>query len=109
MIREGVTATSDRAPGTTVEDILSGSGGPSGPFRGPGGGPNDFFDDEDDERPDKAKVITWFVLLVVLMTFGGLLGAYIVIATNNVLEWKPFDLPIPIWISTLMIVLSSFA
>ena len=43
------------------------------------------------------------------MTFGGLLGAYIVIATNNVLEWKPFDLPIPIWISTLMIVLSSFA
>ncbi len=108
MIREGVTATSNKPPGTTVEDILAG-GGPGGSFRDPNPGPNDFFDDDDEERPDKARVITWIVLLVVLMTFGGLLGAYIVIATNNVLEWRPFNLPIPIWISTLMIVLSSFA
>ena len=43
-----------------------------------------------------------------MMTFGGLIAAYIVIATNNVAEWKPFDLPIQVWISTAIIVASSF-
>ncbi|MBK9165723.1 MAG: cytochrome c oxidase subunit 3 [Acidobacteria bacterium] len=108
MIGEGVKAPSNNAPGTTVEDILAGGGGPGGSYRDPNPGPDDFFDDEDEERPDKASVITWIVLLVVLMTFGGLLGAYIVIATNNVLEWKPFDLPLPVWVSTITIILSSF-
>ena len=32
----------------------------------------------------------WFLLLVVLMTFGGLIGAYIVISTNGAMEWKTF-------------------
>ena len=34
------------------------------------------------------------------MTFGGMLGAYIVIATNGAAEWRPFDLPLQVWIST---------
>lgn len=55
---------------------------------------------------DKSKVITWFLLLVVLMTFGGLIGAYVVIATNDTVEWQPFDLPIQVWISTAIIVAS---
>jgi cytochrome c oxidase subunit 3 len=49
----------------------------------------------------------WFLLVVVLMTFGGLIGAYIVVSTNGVMEWKPFDLPTPIWISTFLIFTSS--
>jgi len=49
----------------------------------------------------------WFLLLVVLMTFGGLMAAYIVIATNNVAEWHPSDLPIQVWISTAIIIISS--
>ena len=49
----------------------------------------------------------WFLLLVVLMTFGGLISAYIVISTNGVMEWKPFDLPIQVWISTNLILASS--
>ena len=49
----------------------------------------------------------WFFLLVVMMTFGGLISAYVVIAGNKVLEWKPFDLPIQVWISTALILLSS--
>ena len=49
-----------------------------------------------------------FMLLVVLMTFGVLIGAYIVTATNGTLEWKPFkDLPVPVWISTFLILTSS--
>ncbi len=57
--------------------------------------------------PDKARVITWFLLLVVLMTFGGLIGAYVVVATNGSAEWQPFDLPVQLWISTAVIMLSS--
>ncbi len=71
---------------------------------------NDFKDlgpEEDDQNRDKARVITWFLLIIVLMTFGGLIGAYVVIATNNVAEWKPFNLPFPIWISTGLILISS--
>lgn len=89
------------------------SGGNGGPGDGPDGKsgstpPRSFDEDEPTKVPDKAKVITWFLLLIVLMTFGGLIGAYIVIATNNVLEWRPFALPLPVWISTVLIVVSSF-
>ena len=75
----------------------------------PGGGPKRFSDEEATEGnpPDKAKVVTWFLLIVVLMTFGGLAGAYIVIATNGVAEWQPFALPIQVWISTGLIIASS--
>ncbi len=58
-------------------------------------------------NPDKAKIVTWFLLLVVLMTFGGLIGAYVVLATNGAAEWRPFALPIQVWISTGLILLSS--
>jgi cytochrome c oxidase subunit 3 len=86
----------------------NGSGGDNGPSSGDG-----FKRFPDDERretavPDKAKVVTWFLLIVVLMTFGGLAGAYIVIATNRVAEWRPFELPIQVWISTGLIIVSSF-
>lgn len=67
----------------------------------------DNFADTDASTPDKAKVVTWFLLLIVLMTFGGMIGAYIVIATNGAAEWRPFDLPVQVWISTALILLSS--
>jgi cytochrome c oxidase subunit 3 len=41
------------------------------------------------------------------MTFGGLCAAYIVTATNKAIEWRPFDLPIQVWISTIIILVSS--
>ena len=43
-----------------------------------------------------------------MMTFGGLCAAYIVTATNKAVEWNPFDLPIQVWISTALILISSF-
>lgn len=101
----------------------SGMSGGSGPGNNNGGrNPGDDGGDENtnpgkpDQRresasqpfiPSKSRVLTTFLLLVVLMTFGGLIGAYIVIATNKAAEWKPFDLPIPIWISTALMILSS--
>lgn len=86
-------------------------GGGSG--KNPGGGgdrPDEAkIPDRQPFAPDKSRILTAFLLLVVLMTFGGLIAAYVVIATNNVPEWKPFDLPVPIWISTVLILLSSLA
>lgn len=96
-------------------------GGPNRPSGGNnGGGPNDnggssgggferFPEEESSAQsvPDKARVVTWFLLIVMLMTFGGLCGAYVVVATNGVAEWRPFELPIQVWISTVLIVASS--
>ncbi len=81
-----------------------GSGGNNG---GGGDGPRPDPIRAGESNPDKAKVVTWFLLLVVLMTFGGLIGAYVVLATNRAAEWDPFALPIPVWVSTVLIGISS--
>ena len=90
-------------------------GGPGGPGGGGGDGPDGNgglrpeadLTEPMDEYPEKSTVITWFLLIIVLMTFGGLIGAYIVVSTNNALEWRPFSLPAAVWISTVLIVWSS--
>lgn len=79
-------------------------GGDEQPRRG---GFDDPFEQEYEPSYGKSKVFTWFLLIVVLMTFGGLIGAYIVISTNGVLEWRPFELPYQVYVSTLLIVASS--
>lgn len=83
-----------------------GRGGDDG-FPGPNGGSSRSLEEPDCINRDKSRVIAWFVLLAVLMTFGGLIGAYIVIATNGAIEWKPFTLPVQVWISTFVILASS--
>src|SRR4051812_1075322 len=98
--------------------LTGGGGGNGSKRRGGGGGGGDNGDDGDDPRnaesrnggsggSTKTRIFTAFLLLVVMMTFGGLIGAYIVIATNRVDEWNPFDLPIQVWVSTFLILLSS--
>lgn len=81
----------------------SGSAGNEGPRRGP------LPDGEIEYEASfsKSRILTWFLLLVVVMTFGGVIGAYVVISTNGVLEWRPFALPFQVWISTLIILASS--
>jgi cytochrome c oxidase subunit 3 len=75
---------------------------------GSDGGSNDFS--ELHQRPDeKARIVTWFLLLIVFMTFSAMFGAYIVIAANSEVEWRPFSLPYQLWISTALIAASSFA
>lgn len=97
---------------------LSGGGSPGngGGRRRGGGGGGDNGDHRDNEqkpehleefRPNKMRIATWAILLVVLMTFGGLIGAYVVLSTNQNLEWKPFALPVQVWVSTALIVASS--
>lgn len=91
---------------------IGGSNTPPGGKNNPGGpGSNGPGDDEapDDTRfiPEKSRLLTGFLLLVVAMTFGGLMAAYVVLATNRSLEWQPFALPIQVWISTAIILISS--
>ena len=90
-------------------------GGSSSGRNGGNGGSGGGGDNSDGDSPDlkerfnsqKSRILTIFLLLAVLMTFGGLMAAYVVIATNNVAEWKPFDLPVQVWISTFIIFASS--
>lgn len=96
-----------RHSGTSV-----GSGPPDGgDGRDPGGGGDGPKNDDRVQPelfvPNKSRILTGFLLVVVLMTFGGLIAAYIVIATNGVAEWQPFTLPIQVWVSTAIILASS--
>ncbi|MEP6902949.1 MAG: heme-copper oxidase subunit III [Actinomycetota bacterium] len=90
---------------------LSGSNGGknNGGNNGGDDGSNDSLPEAYEKSFSKSRIFTWFLLLVVLMTFGGLISAYIVIATNGVLEWKPFSLPFQVWISTVIILAGSFS
>ncbi len=100
-----------------LRSTLSGGDGPnksSGNNGGGDDGDDDYRNRNDFPRAepaaqDKAKVITWFLLLVVGMTFGGLIGAYVVVSTNKAAEWRPFDLPVQVWISTFLIIVSSMS
>lgn len=68
---------------------------------------NPFGDNSSEFKPEKFRILTWFLLLIVFMTFGGLIGTYIVLATNKALEWQPFVLPVQIWVSTFLILAGS--
>lgn len=95
----GSTSGSSKRRGGGGNDNGGGAGG---------GGDSRRLDPEPDTiNRDKSRIISWFVLLVVLMTFGGLIGAYMVIATNGAIEWAPFSLPVQVWISTFVILASS--
>ncbi|MEQ1642754.1 MAG: heme-copper oxidase subunit III [Pyrinomonadaceae bacterium] len=112
-----IAEDAENAGGTRSSRSGGGSNTPSGGGREPGddgGGSGKGKQPKRDETPDIqefkpgiSRILTGFLLLVVLMTFGGLMAAYIVIATNNVAEWNPFDLPIQVWISTAIIIVSS--
>ncbi len=89
-------------------------GGPGSPGGSGGGGGYDGGDGDDPGElaqafnAQKSRVFTFFLLIAILMTFGGVIAAYIVIQANKVAEWRPFDLPLQVWISTLIIIASSF-
>lgn len=99
-------------------NLSGGGGGSNGGGKNRGGGGNDGGDnfknppfEPRDEKSvaDKSRIVMWCLLIVVMMTFGSLISLYIVIATDGALEWKPFNLPFQIWISTALILASSIA
>ena len=95
--------------GSSSRDGGNNGGGSGGGGDDSGGhGPESHgIESTEDPSRDKTKFVAWFLLLVVMMTFGGMLGAYVVLATNGAAEWRPFDLPPQVWISTALIIISS--
>ena len=95
--------------------LSNGIGSSGGSQNNGGGGGNDggnnrnddYIEEQESYPSNKYRIGMWFLLLAVMMTFGGLIGAYIVISTNGVLEWKPFDLPKAVLVSTFLILTSS--
>jgi cytochrome c oxidase subunit III len=101
----GQPAVSETDRGPWVAAGVAGGDAGNG---GDGGGGDDLQPDSIGTGiADKSRIVTWFLLLIVLMTFGGMIGAYVVIATNRAAEWRPFDLPVQVWVSTLLIIASS--
>lgn len=91
-----------------LASIASRTGGTGG--EGPWGGDQPELPIRDQAEPaavDKSKYIVWFLLMAVGMTFVGLMSAYLILATNKAAEWKPFDLPLQVWVSTAIILASS--
>ncbi|MEP6924219.1 MAG: cytochrome c oxidase subunit 3 [Pyrinomonadaceae bacterium] len=89
-----------------------GNGGNNGNRGGGGGGDrkdNDRDNHADHEQftPSKYYLGMQIALLVILMTFAGLVSAYVFIAFNKTQEWKPFDLPFQVFVSTFLILASS--
>jgi cytochrome c oxidase subunit III len=104
----------DKSKKTKIRPNLPDGGGSSGGNDDGGGfggdrNPGSDIYQEPDYQSNKFRIGMWFLLLVVMMTFGGLIAAYIVISTNHVLEWKPFQFPKQIWFSTAFLIGSSIA
>ncbi len=91
----------------------SGGGNNNGKRGGGGGGGGDRRDNDNQPEheeafnPQKYFLGMWIALLVILMTFAGLISTYVFIALNKNQEWQPFNLPVQIVISTLIILASS--
>jgi cytochrome c oxidase subunit III len=58
-------------------------------------------------RQKAAKPLLWIAMISIVMLFAGLTSAYIV--RKNVGDWLVFDLPSQFYISTVVIILSSFS
>lgn len=58
---------------------------------------------------ERIRIVTWVILMAVMMTFVGLIVSYVFVSTNRVLEWTPFTLPVQVWISTALLLLSSLS
>ena len=87
-----------------------GGGGDNGGGGGSGGGGGEDRESEQwaaESSAQKYRISIWILVAVAFMTFGGLSAAYIMLASNPQLEWKPFDLPFQLWISTAILIVSS--
>lgn len=92
-----------------------GDGGDDDSGGGSGGGGGDRPSQEERAQEERAaessiqkyRVSMGALIAVAFMTFVGLTLAYMMLAANPQLEWRPFDLPFQLWISTALILISS--
>lgn len=113
------TGTSTGAPGSAqTEAVVSpkvrpgraGSNGNGSRGGGGGNGGDDFFEDEDFPRPNYSagyRIGMWVALAAILMLFAAITSAYI-IRSSSAPGWSPLALPGALWISTVLIMSSSY-
>lgn len=59
------------------------------------------------ERSNRSKkLLLWFAMVSIIMVFAGLTSAYVV--SKSRVDWKNFDMPISFFVSTILILFSSF-
>lgn len=104
---------------TTDVNVKPGVGGSAG--TGDGGGPIDpgarnpnnwppGFTRDDAIEPQKYRIGMWVGLASILMLFVALTSAYILRQTqgiSDVRDWVPLDVPLVLWIDTLILLASS--
>ncbi|HKP46470.1 MAG TPA: cytochrome c oxidase subunit 3 [Pyrinomonadaceae bacterium] len=89
----------------------AGFGGTSGKGSNGNGGPNgnghrqNFVDRK--SAADRYRIGMWVALAAILMMFTALSSAYIVRAASSD-DWQPLHMPRVLWLSTALIVISSF-
>jgi cytochrome c oxidase subunit III len=113
----GTAETNVKEKKRKLKSKMSGGLGSGGGQKNHGGGGGNGGDDDLPENEfseqsaatstNKFRIAMWFFLLVVLMTFGVLIGAYIFSSSSATAEWRPIDLPRQIWFSTFLILASS--
>lgn len=81
-------------------------GGGRGGGGGNGGEGGDHDDGANHSSPKRYRVGMWVALASILMLFGTLVGAYVVLS-NSSKSWHPVATPSFIWLSTVFILLSS--
>ncbi len=106
--------TAEKKNRPTKTTLEKGSGGSGRNNDGGGGGDNNNGDNNhnnpeeiEEFQPNKYRVGMWIILMMVVMTFSSLVGAYILLAMNPQREWQPFTLPLQVWFSTAIIISSS--
>ncbi len=95
--------------GSATKTSSIGSGNQNGSSPGKKNGEGESHDDSTLFSGHKLRVLMITTLIIVLMTFGALVGAFLVIASNRPLEWRPFELPVQLWLSTAILLASSLA
>ena len=84
----------------------NGSRGPNG-LGGRGGGGGGGRGAQPDPLPERYRTGMWLGLASILMMFTALSSAYVVRAGSGN-DWRPLDVPPFLWVSTALIVASSF-
>ena len=111
-MRNGFQVLDDVEMSTLPEETFRISAGSGGEGADDDRNSDEFRESHDSDHgekftPDKYRILTLFLLLVVLMTFGGLIAAYVSLQATRAQEWQIFPLPYQVWVSTALILLGS--
>jgi len=83
-----------------------GNGGSRGGPQPPNGGDENYRAARDDS-PQQYRIGMWLALAAILMMFAALSSAYVFRSTRTQQNWQAFAVPLMLWVSTALILVSS--